>query len=215
MKEFLMEERNVGHINYDVSICVHKYEQAKKSGKLDDKIKEYLDRWEKLGFSQGFPEDRKEELAFAFEQLAVFLIFCEDDQTDRLFDKDEYGNRPFETIGFPMTRRVIGNLEPNVFDFQKFLKYCKIFNVNDMINLANEMNPLTNDDPNYPLRRRYNIDTEAEAVALACEMIEEKFKNPERDNEEIKQEIVNKLKKIIEDKIAKENEGTSSDNTNA
>ena len=203
MKEFLMENSSVGHINSDVSICVHKYEQAKKNGKFDDRIKEYLDRWEKLGFLQGFPENRKEELAFAFEQLAVFLIFCEDDQTDRLFDKDEYGNRPFEMIGFPMTRRVIGNLEPNVFDFQKFLKYCKIFNVNDIIRLL-ETNKLC----------YQHIDYEAEAVAICCEMIEKKFKNLDRNDKEIKDESLDKFYKIIEDK-KKQNEGTSSNNTNA
>lgn len=203
MKDFLMEDNSAGHINSDVSICVHKYEQAKKSGKIDDRIKEYLDRWEKLGFLRGFPEERKEELAFAFEQLAVFLIYCEYDQTDRLFDKDEYGNRPFETIGFPMTRRVIGNLEPNVFDFQKFLEYCKIFNVNDIIRLL-ETNELC----------YQRIDYEAEGVAICCEMIEKKFKNPDRNDKEIKDESLDRLYKIIEDK-KKKNEGTSSDNTNA
>lgn len=203
MKEFLMEDNSVGHINSDVSICARKYEQAKKSGKLDDRIKEYLDRWEKLGFLEGFPEERKEELAFAFEQLAVFLIYCEYDQTDRLFDKDEYGNRPFETIGFLMTRRVVGDLEPNVFDFQKFLEYCKIFNVNDIIRLL-EANELC----------YQRIDYEAEGVAICCEMIEKKFKNPDRNDKEIKDESLGRLYKIIEDK-KKKNEGTSSDNTNA
>ena len=203
MKEFLMEDSNVGHINSDVSICVHKYEQAKKNSKFDGRIKEYLERWKKLRFLEGFPEDRKEELAFAFEQLAVFLIFCEDDQTDRLFDKDEYGNCPFETIGFPMTRRIIGNLEPNVFDFQKFLEYCKIFNVNDIIRLL-ETNKLC----------FQSIDYEAEAVAICCEMIEKKFKNPDKNDKEIKDESLGRFYKIIEDK-KKKNEGTSSDNTNA
>lgn len=203
MKDFLMEDNSAGHINSDVSICVHKYEQAKKSGKFDDRIKEYLDRWEKLGFLQGFPEERKEELAFAFEQLAVFLIYCEYDQTDRLFDKDEYGNRQFETIGFPITRRVIGNLEPNVFDFQKFLEYCKIFNVNDIIRLL--------DTTELFFQR---IDCEAEGVAICCEMIEKKFKNPNKNDEEIANESLGRFYKIIEDKN-KQNERTSSDNTNA
>jgi len=199
MKEFLNVKYKGEHINHDISICVHKYEQAKKNGKFDDRIKEYLDRWEKLGFLQGFPEDRKEELAFAFEQLAVFLIFCEDDQTDKLFDKDG----SFETMGFPMTRRIIGNLEPNVFDFQKFLKYCKIFNVNDIIRL------LKNNELCYQ-----HIDYEAEGVAICSEMIEKKFKNPDRNDKEIKDESLDRFYKIIENK-KKENEGTSSDNTNA
>ena len=169
---------------------------------MGGKLKNYLDRWDKLGFLQNFPDDRKEELAFAYEQLAIFLIYCESDQTDKLFDKDEYGNRPFETIGFPMVRRVLGNLESNVFDFQKFLKYCKVFNVNDIIKL------LTYNELCYQ-----RIDCEAEGVAICCEMIEKKFKNPNRNDEEIKNESLDKLYKIIEDK-KKKNEGTSSDNTN-
>ena len=104
MKE-LLKSNTVGYINPDVSICVHKYEQAKKSGKMDDQLKDYLDRWDKLGFLQGFPNDRKEELAFAYEQLAIFLIYCESDQTDRLFERNDNGYNAFETIGFPMTSR--------------------------------------------------------------------------------------------------------------
>jgi hypothetical protein len=202
MKEFLKSDTTVGNINPDVSICVHKYEDAKKSNKMGDKLKNYLDRWDKIGFLQGFPDDRKEELAFAYEQLAIFLIYCESDQTDKLFDKDEYGNLPFETIGFPMVRRVLGNLESNVFDFQKFLNYCKIFNVNDIIKL------LTYNELCYQ-----RIDYEAEGVAICCEMIEKKFKNPNKNDEEIKNESLDRLYKIIEDK-KKKNERASSDNTN-
>ena len=203
MKEFLNEcFDKYGNVNADTSICTYKYEQAKKSGNFDDKIKEYLDRWEKIGFLERFPENRKEELAFAFEQLAVFLIFCKSDQTDKLFDKDEYGNRPFETFGFPMTRKVVGDLEPNEFDFQKFLEYCKIFNVNDIIKL------LTHNKPYFQ-----SIDYEAEGVTICCEMIEKKFKNPNKNDEENKNESLDRLYKIIEDK-KKKNERASSDNTN-
>lgn len=189
MKEFLKETNMVGRINPDVSICDCKYEEAKKSGKFDDKIKEYLNRWEKLGFLERFIENRKEELAFAFEQLAAFLVFCKNDQTDSLFDKDEYGNCTFETLGFPMIRKVVGELEPNVFDFQKFLEYCKIFNVNDIIKL------LTDNELCYQ-----RIDYEAEGVAICCEMIENKFKNIDKNDDEIKNECLDKLYKIIEEK---------------
>lgn len=202
MKKLLKNDTTVGHINPDVSICVHKYEDAKKSNKMGDKLKNYLDRWDKLGFLQGFPDDRKKELAFAYEQLAIFLIYCESDQTDKLFNEDKYGNRPFERLGFPMVRRVLEGLESNVFDFQKFLKYCKIFNVNDIIKM------LTCNEPCYQC-----IDYEAEGVAICCKMIEKKFKNPSKNDEEIKNESLSGFYKIIEDK-KKKNERTSSDYTN-
>lgn len=198
MKEFL----NSLQINNDISICNYRYEQAKKSGKMDDNLKKYFNRWNSSGLLDGFQEDRKEELSFAYEQLAIFLLFCANDQTDRLFDKDEYGNRPFETLGFPMVKRVLRNLEPNVFDFQKFLKYCKIFNVNDIIKF------LTYNELCYQ-----HIDYEAEGVVICCEMIEKKFKNPNKNDEEIKRESLDRLYKIIEDKKRKD-EGTNSDNTN-
>ncbi len=212
MREFLTSGV-VGNINLDKKICIHTYAQAKKSGKLDEKIKQIADRWAQLGFTEGFPEERKEELAYAYEQLAIFLILCEDDQTDRLFDKDSC----FETIGFPLTRKVLGILNPNEFDFQKFLKYCKIFNPNDLIELADKLNPLTHDDPNYPWKRKYaNVDLEAQAVYYISEMIIDKFKNPDEDNEVIKKKYTDELYKIIEKKKEElKHEGTSSDNTNA
>ena len=189
MKELLKEINMDSRTNLDVSICDRKYEEVKKSGKFDDKLKNYLDRWDKLGFLQGFLDDRKEELAFAFEQLAIFLVYCESDQTDKLFDKDEYGNCTFETLGFPMIRKIVGELEPNEFDFQKFLEYCKIFNVNDIIKL------LTDNELCYQ-----RIDYEAEGVAICCEMIENKFKNIDKNDDEIKNECLDKLYKIIEEK---------------
>ena len=185
MKEFLKDGKTVGHINQDVSICVHSYADAKKSPKMSENLKKYSERWDKLGFTEGFPDDRKEELSYAFEQLAVFLVFCEENQTDRLF-KDE--NKYFETVGFPMVRRVLGNLEPNEFDFQKFLKYCKIFNVCDVIEELNK------------LALGHEYDKEAEGCAVACDMIEKKYKNPNMDNESIKKESYDKINKMIEEK---------------
>ena len=215
MKE-LLKSNTVGYINPDVSICVHKYEQAKKSGKMNDQLKDYLDRWDKLGFLQGFPNDRKEELAFAYEQLAIFLIYCESDQTDRLFERNDNGYNAFETIGFPMTRRIIGNLEPNEFDFQKYLKYCKELNPKDVMDYVEKLNPIVNPDLHAEHRRKYfDMDAEAEAVAWCCDMIQEKFKNPDKDSETIKKEHFEKINKLIEERKEKlKDERASSDNTN-
>lgn len=211
MKE-LLKSNTVGYINPDVSICVHKYEQAKKSGKMDDRLKDYFDRWDKLGFLQGFPDDRKEELAFAYEQLAIFLIYCESDQTDRLFERDDNVYNAFETIGFPMTRRVIEKLEPNEFDFQKFLKYCKEINPKDILDDIEKLNPRVGP---HNKRKYLQIDSEAETVALCCDMIAEKFNNPNKDSVTIKNEHFEKFNKLIEERKEKlKDERASSDNTN-
>ena len=202
MREFLKSQRY--YIEPDLAIC-------KKHAMMDDNLQKYIDRWQAFGFIEGLSSETRGECAYAMEQLAIFLLYNPLHQGDRLFTEN---NREFETLGFPMIRRVIATIEPGTFDFLTFIEYCKIFNVIDMVNLVEELNPLTNDDPNDPLRRRLNIDTEAEAVALACEMIATKFKDPSKDDEEIKKEVTDKLKKIIKDKIAKENERTSSDNTN-
>jgi hypothetical protein len=202
MREFLKSQRV--NIEPDLAIC-------KKHAKMDDNLQKYIDRWQAFGFIEGLSGETRGECAYAMEQLAIFLLYNPLHQSDRLFTEN---NREFETLGFPMIRRIVTTIEPGTFDFLTFIEYCKIFNVIDMVNLAEELNPLTNDDPSRPWKRKFNIDSEAEAVALACEMIETKFKDPSRDNEEIKKEVTDKLKKIIKDKIAKENERASSDNTN-
>lgn len=202
MREFLKSQRC--YIEPDLAIC-------KKHAMMDDNLQKYIDRWKAFGFIEGLSGETMGECAYAMEQLAIFLLHNPLHQGDRLFTEN---NREFETLGFPMIRRVISAIESGTFDFLTFIEYCKIFNVIDMVNLVEELNPLTNDDPNNPLRRRFNIDTEAEAVASACEMIVTKFKDPSKDDEEIKKEVTDKLKKIIKDKIAKENERTSSYNTN-
>ena len=185
-----MEEfSNNLQVNRDITICTNKYEQAKKSGKIDDNLKEYLDKWNSLGFLDGFQEDRKEELSFAYEQLATFLLFCTNDQTDKLFDKDENGHNIFETIGFVMERKIIGDLKPNEFDFQKFLEYCKEINPKDIIDDIEKLNP-----------RVLQIENEAEAISLCCNMIVEKFNNPNKDSGTIKNEHFEKFNKLIEEK---------------
>ena len=197
MKEFL-ETGVVGKIELDKSICVHNYKDFKKTEKGQKMIEKYLERWSKLGFIEGLEGEVKERGAVAMEQLAVYLIA-------EAVENSLTG--PFETIGFPMIRRVccgsIGNKENlndlDLFDFEKFIKYCKEL---DIVKLINDIN-------NFP--HLYQIDVEAEACSLGCEMIIKRFNGDERRFNEIKAEYIDKLK----EKINKEYEGTSSDNTNA
>ena len=198
MKEFL-QSNMVGYIELDKSICVHDYKDFKKTEKGQKMIEKYLDRWSKLGFIEGLDGEIRERCAVAMEQLAVYLI-------TEAVEKELTG--PFETIGFPMVRRIccgsIGNQEKlndlDLFNFEKFIKYSKELNV---VGLMEDVDKIVGDTEQF--------DAEAEACALGCEMIIKKFNGDERSLDEIKVEYLNKIK----EKISKRNEGTSSDNTNA
>lgn len=190
MKEFLT-------IELDKSICVHNYKDFKKTEKGQKMIEKCLERWGKLGFIEGLEGEVRERCAVGMEQLAVYLLT--ENESYKNFDAS------FETIGLPMIRRVccgsIGNQENlndlDLFDFEKFIKYCKEL---DVVALMNEIDNL-----------HWNkIYVEAEACALACEMIIKRFNGDERSFDEMKVEYINKIK----EKIKNDNERASSDNTN-
>ena len=197
MKEFL-ETGVVGKIELDKSICVHNYRDFKKTEKGQKMIEKYLERWSKLGFIEGLEGEVKERGAVAMEQLAVYLFT--ENESYKNFDS------VFETIGFPMIRRVccgsIGNKENlnnlDLFDFEKFIKYCKEL---DIVSLINDVDKIVCDT---------KFDVEAETCVLGCEMIIKRFNGDERSFDEMKVEYINKIK----EKIKNDNERASSDNTN-
>jgi len=198
MREFI-QSAMVGKFELDKSICVHDYKDFKKTEKGQKMIEKYLDRWSKLGFIEGLDGEIRERCAVAMEQLAVYLI-------TEAVEKELTG--PFETMGFPMVRRIccgsIGNQEKlndlDLFNFEKFIKYSKELNV---VGLMEDVDKIVGDTTQF--------DAEAEACALGCEMIIKKFNGDERSLDEIKIEYLNKIK----EKISNRNERTSSDNTNA
>jgi hypothetical protein len=195
MKEFL-KSNMVGYIELDKLICVHNYKDFKKTEKGQKMIEKYLDRWSKLGFIEGLDGEIRERCAVAMEQLAVYLI-------TEAVEKELTG--PFETMGFPMIRRIYCGYQEklndlDLFNFEKFIKYSKELNV---VGLMEDVDKIVGDTEQF--------DAEAEACALGCEMIIKKFNGDERSLDEIKVEYLNKIK----EKISKRNEGTSSDNTNA
>jgi hypothetical protein len=196
MKEFI---KYLGeNIYLDKSILVHKYRDFKKTEKGQKMIETYLDRWKRFGFIEGIEGEISERCAVAMEQLAVYLIYeaAENELTG-----------PFETIGFPMIRRIacgsVGNQEKlndlDLFDFEKFIKYSKELNV---VKLIDDINNLVENT---------EFDVEAEGCAIGCEMIIKRFNGDERSFDEIKEEFFDKIK----EKIKKRHEGFSSDNTNA
>jgi hypothetical protein len=175
---------------------VHNYKDFKKTEKGQKMIEKYLDRWSKLGFIEGLDGEIRERCAVAMEQLAVYLI-------TEAVEKELTG--PFETMGFPMIRRIYCGYQEklndlDLFNFEKFIKYSKELNV---VGLMEDVDKIVGDTEQF--------DAEAEACALGCEMIIKKFNGDERSLDEIKVEYLNKIK----EKISKRNEGTSSDNTNA
>lgn len=169
-----MEDYNWCNSERDELICSLPYEQAVQDEKMHEKLKDLRYKWEKLGFVDRFQDERKDELSYAFEQLAVFLLYFAENDGNKLF-KDE--NKLYEVLGFPIIRIVIGSLEPNEFDFQKFLEYSKVFNVFDIYNSIKN-------------KAFMQIDAEAEACGTASKMIVTKFKNPNKDVEEIRKEIL-------------------------
>ena len=186
MKEFIKSTSE--NINLDKSILVHNYKDFKKTEKGQKMIEEYLDRWSRFGFIEGLEGEIRERCAVAMEQLAVYLL------TEN--DNNENFDSAFETIGFPMIRRVccgsIGNKESlndfDLFDFEKFIKYCKEL---DIVSLINEIDKIVGDT---------NFDVEAETCALACEMLIKRFNGDERSFKDVEEDYIDKIKAKTEKK---------------
>lgn len=191
----LLKSNLVGHFVCDKRILVHEYEDFKKTDWGKQQIDTYLERWGKLGFLEGLEGEIRERVAVAMEQLAIYLIFEATENNSM---------NAFETIGFPMIRRIIagsiGNFtklnDPSLFKFETFLKYCKQLDVRKLEETLSE-------------RAFYKIDAEAEACAMACEIMIEKFNGSEKSFDELVENYITKFKNRIE------NERVSSDNTDA
>lgn len=182
MKEFIKSTSE--NINLDKSILVHNYKDFKKTEKGQKMIEEYLDRWSRFGFIEGLEGEIRERCAVAMEQLAVYLI-------TEAVEKELTG--PFETMGFPMVRRICCGYQEklkdlDLFNFEKFIKYYKEL---DVVKLINEINDILGDT---------EFDVEAETCAMGCEMIIKKFNGDERSFDEMKIEYINKIREKIKDK---------------
>ena len=194
MKEFL-ESGIIGCIDLDKRILVHNYKDFKKTDWGKEQLDKYLDRWGKLGFIEGLDGEIRERCALAMEQLAIYFLIAE------AVDNELTG--PFDTIGFPMIRRIycgsIGNHvklnDLDLFNFEKFIKYSKEL---DVVKMINDVHNLVNWTP---------IDAEAEACIMGCEMIINRFNGDERSFDEVKAEYFDKLK----EQIKKRNEGNNNE----
>lgn len=175
MREFL-ESGVVGKIYKKPKFYEFNYSEAVELDNMKSYLKEVYERWDRLGFTGGLEGDIQKKCAYAFEQLAQYLIYeVASDEDRKYFDETN-----FETIGFPITRRTLTTIDKDgiEFDFKKFVEYYKQFNVNDVLDVVK----------NYIFNAE--IDKEAEAVAMVSMMIEEKFKNPNKSSDDIRKEIV-------------------------
>lgn len=150
-----------------------------------EEIKPYLEaiykRWDDFGFTEGLNPELKKKCAYAFEQLAQYLIY--EHTSDE--EQEYYEETDFETIGFPIIRRTVSMLDESgvEFKFGKFIEYYNFFNVNDILDILKGTG--------------FNgtIDEEAEAVATVSMMIDEMFKNPTADPDSIKEKEYDRIKK--------------------
>ena len=199
MKE-LLKSGSVGYIGLDKSILIHDFKDFKRTERGKNMVKSYLDRWHKLGFTQGLSGETEERVAVAMEQFAVYML-TEAETNEKKF------NAIFEVIGFPMIMGIVASVDrddvliklktPDTFKFLLFIRYLKEI---DFEKLLKDIEERSNAIANH-------IDVEAEACAIACELMIDKFNGTETSFDELEENYIKKLKE--------KDEGLSSNNTNA
>lgn len=157
------------------------YSDAINSEEIKPHLEAIYKRWDDLGFTEGLNPELKKKCAYAFEQLAQYLIY--EHASDE--EQEYYEETDFETIGFPIIRRTVSMLDESdvEFKFGKFIEYYNFFNVNDILDILKGTG--------------FNgtIDEEAEAVVTVSMMIDEMFKNPTADPDSIKEKEYDRIKK--------------------
>lgn len=84
-------------------------------------IEEIIERWNELGFLDGFPEDKKEVLAMNYENMARYLIYNNEDNVED----------SFSTIIFPVIRKITSVI-PIKFDSRMLVKYILGITIEDL-----------------------------------------------------------------------------------
>ena len=84
-------------------------------------IEEIIERWNELGFLDGFPEDKKEVLAMNYENMARYLIYNNEDNVED----------SFSTIIFPVIRKIT-SVVPIKFDSRMLVKYILGITIEDL-----------------------------------------------------------------------------------
>lgn len=163
----------------DIS-CSYKDVEATDEGKA--KIDKCVERWSAIGFTKGLEKEMARRCSFAFEQMAYYLLHVNED--DML--KGDY-----ETVVFPIIRRTVTVLDDaDSFSTEKLIEWSKKVSFEEILawftDCANE--------------NGVSGDFEAETCAMVSDIMIQAFDEPSRDIEEIKNEVIEKVKKIIEAK---------------
>ena len=174
-------------VNGNIVIKPEFYKTDYSDAIVSDDIKPHLEtiykRWDDLGFTEGLSPELKKKSAYAFEQLAQYLIHDKAGEDE----KEYYEDTNFELIGFPIIRRVIDRIgESNIeFKFDKFIEYYNFFDVDKILDMLSGTG------------FNGNIDEEAEACASVSEMIAEMFLNPSADKDGMKEKEYDRIKNIV------------------
>jgi hypothetical protein len=162
------------------------YSEAINSEGIKPHLEAIYKRWDDLGFTEGLNPELKKKCAYAFEQLAQYLIY--EAASDE--EKEYYEDTNFETIGFPIIRRTVVIIDEKgiEFKFNKFIEYYNFFNVNEILDMLKGTG------------FNGSIDEEAEAVATVSMMIENMFENPNADPSVIKEKEYERIRKYKKNK---------------
>ena len=185
MREFL-ESGIVGKLPNKPNFYEVNYNEAIELDNIKTYLKEIYERWDRLGFTGGLEGDVQKKCAYAFEQLAQYLIY--EAASDE--EKEYYEETNFETIGFPIIRRTVVIIDEKgiEFKFNKFIEYYNFFNVNEILDMLKGTG------------FNGSIDEEAEAVATVSMMIENMFENPSADPSVIKEKEYERIRKYKKNK---------------
>ena len=146
--------KNIGDIDYRFmrEHVFDNIERMKSYEPWKKKLDEYIERWDKLGFTEGLQGKTKEIAALAFEQLATLIIFS----------AYKWTNDYFNTVLFPIVRRIIDKIGDK-FNTKTFYYMLR----NNLNFIAKKF-----DDMQWNMKA-YNgrIDIEAEFIITISEVI--------------------------------------------
>lgn len=158
------------------------YSDTESTDEGKAKIDKYVERWSSLGFTNGLEKEMERRCSFAFEQMAYYLLNV---------NKDDKLKGDYETIAFPIIRRTVTVLDnADSFSTEKLIEWSKKVQYGELLtwftNCANE--------------NGVSGDFEAETCAMMSDIMIQAFDEPSRDIEDIKNEVIEKVKNIIEAK---------------
>jgi len=121
------------------------------------------ERWSRLNLlcEKDVSEERKQELALAYEQYTEYTLIC-DDEGKKPFEKI-YEAFDFDLISYPTIRRTVVKLPTGIFSFKKFSDYMNEMDIEALKEFTNGVHGWT------------KLDEEAEIIIHISDEIIDKF----------------------------------------